>query len=455
MTTSLAELSRRLTSVPDGKYLLGLSGGADSVALLLMLLPEIRGGRIRAEAVHVNHGLRGEASGEDARFAASLCERENIPFHLYRADLRGRRDENTAREERYRCFRECLRETGADGIILAHHADDLAETMLMRLLRGTGPDGLGAMRPETEAMGMRILRPMLTIGREEIREALRKDGIPWREDESNGDPAYLRNALRQEIMPRLEKLAPGAGLKMARTALMLGEDSLALRQEAQRILDAAAEEDRLDTDRLKDLPPALTYRVLRMWAGEIIPERKQHELTAEQTERLAGLLRQERGTVNLPGGIRVIRGKRWLYADRGEEFTGTKFASEEIPWKDPETAFRGITLRRRTDGVFPGDGKHSQAVPAGFAGGCVLRTRRQGDRIRPFGSSGTRKLQDYLTDRGIEAFWRDRIPLLCRGSEVLLAAGVGAGNIPRMNPEEQTEMLEWSGEMPWTETEKT
>ncbi len=446
MATWLAKLGERLTAVPDGKYLMGLSGGADSVALLLMLLPEVRSGRIRLEAVHVNHGLRGEDAEEDARFAEALCRRISIPFYLYRADLRSRRDENTAREERYRCFRECREKTGSDGIILAHHADDLAETMLMRMLRGTGPDGLGAMCPDTEVLGLRILRPMLTIGRKEIREALQKDGEEWREDESNSDPVYLRNAIRKDIMPRLEQLTPGAGLRIAHTALTLGEDSRFLQQEARRILAALGTDGRLDAEHAATLPPALQNRVIRIWAGEILPTRKQHELTAEQTERLAGLLRKERGSVNLPGGIRVKRGKKWLYVDHGEKFT-----SEVIPWMDPETELGGITLRRCTEGAFPGDGKRTQAVPAGFAKGCVLRTRRRGDRIRPFGSSGSRKLQDYLTDRGIEELWRDRIPLLCRGDEVLLAAGVGAGNIPRMNPEEKADLLEWTGDMPWLE----
>ena len=199
MAGAVDKLRNRLAPVPDGKCLIGLSGGADSVALTIMTAERIREGKIRAAAVHVNHGLRGAESEEDERFVRELCKELGISCHVYRANLSGRSDEAAAREARFACFRQALREAGADGLLLAHNADDQAETFIMRLLRGAGADGLQCMAEEQVTGGIRILRPMLTLGRDEIREALRADGVNWREDSSNRDKAYLRNRIRLEL----------------------------------------------------------------------------------------------------------------------------------------------------------------------------------------------------------------------------------------------------------------
>ena len=136
MREAIGKLRERMDPIREGFYLIGLSGGAYSTPLLTALMPEIRGGVFRAEAVHVNHGLRGDESDGDEAFCGELCRREGIPFHAFRADLDGRKDEASAREARFAIFRRCLQETGAQAVILAHHADDQAETFLMRHFLG-------------------------------------------------------------------------------------------------------------------------------------------------------------------------------------------------------------------------------------------------------------------------------------------------------------------------------
>ena len=187
MNTGLKDLRERMLPVPEGNYLLGLSGGADCVALLLMMVQDLREGRIGLQAIHVNHGLRGQESDADELFCRELCQREGVILHVCRADLRGRRDEATAREERFRLFREKMEECGADALMTAHHADDQAETFLMRLMRGTGPNGLACMNSDETVFGIRVFRPMLTLRRGEIRAALISGGTAWREDSTNLD----------------------------------------------------------------------------------------------------------------------------------------------------------------------------------------------------------------------------------------------------------------------------
>ena len=433
--------------IKAGRYLIGLSGGADSVALLMTLLPDIRDGRIAAEAVHVNHGLRGTESDDDEKFCRELCEREGVPLTVYRADLQGKTDEDSARKARYGFFREKYKAFKADGLILAHHADDQAETFLMRLTRGAGPEGLECMREDETVEDIRILRPMLRIRREEIRAALTEDGTGWREDSTNTDTAYLRNRVRQELIPALEAISESAVDKICRTAGMIAADNDVLDAAAEKLLRENAKGSILNAAAITAEPEAVRRRVLRKWWNAEGPVLEEHALSAAQTEALTALLDVTKGKTNLPGGVYAVRTGKHLILRRSEK----EEAPEPAAFSGKETVFGDYRITVGPSEGNPGDGKRTQEVPDGFFEGCEIRTRRPGDRIRPFGSTGSRKLQDYLTDRRIGEPFRDQIPLICRGNEVLLVCGVGAGNIPKWNGEDHPVRITWHGETPWTE----
>ncbi|QUC68131.1 tRNA lysidine(34) synthetase TilS [Aristaeella hokkaidonensis] len=440
-------LRERMYPIKAGRYLIGLSGGADSVALLMTLLPDIRDGRIAAEAVHVNHGLRGTESDDDEKFCRELCEREGVPLTVYRADLQGKTDEDSARKARYGFFREKYKAFKADGLILAHHADDQAETFLMRLTRGAGPEGLECMREDETVEDIRILRPMLRIRREEIRAALTEDGTGWREDSTNTDTAYLRNKVRQELIPALEAISESAVDKICRTAGMIAADNDVLDAAAEKLLRENAKGSILNAAAITAEPEAVRRRVLRKWWNAEGPVLEEHALSAAQTEALTALLDVTKGKINLPGGAYAVRTGKHLILRRSEK----EEAPEPAAFSGKETVFGDYRITVGPSEGNPGDGKRTQEVPDGFFEGCEIRTRRPGDRIRPFGSTGSRKLQDYLTDRRIGEPFRDQIPLICRGNEVLLVCGVGAGNIPRWNGEDHPVRITWHGETPWTE----
>ena len=442
--TMLRGLAERLWPRPEGFCLLALSGGADSVALLHMLLPRVGKDGFSLEAVHVNHGLRGTESEADAAFARELCAEEGVPFHLYTPDLKGRRDENAAREARYACFRDCMCATGAKTLLLAHHADDQAETFLMRLLRGAGPEGLSCMEAKADVLGVKVLRPMLQLGRAEIREALRQAGHFWREDSSNAQTDYLRNAIRLQLLPEMDQLAPGVSKKLAQTARLIGLENEAMRGEADRFLQQWAGALWLDAEKVRKLPAALQARVLRRWWQQNGPVMAERGLNLKQTEAGLRLLETPGGISNWPGGWRLVRGKRWLHMVPPQ-----RAVLPEILWRKGELAIGTLCLESLPSEGTPGDGKRTQELPVPFPEGCVLRGRRAGDRIRPFGGPGGKKLQDYLVDRGVDEPFRDQIPLLCRGNEVLWVAGVGAGDVPRWRKGEEHLRLVWQGEMPW------
>ena len=446
MGAAIDALRARMSPIPEGRYLIGLSGGADSVALLTSVLADIRRNRIRAEAVHVNHGLRGTESDRDERFCEELCRREGVGLKCFPVDLDGRKDEDSARKARYAAFRREYADYRADGLILAHHADDQAETFLMRLMRGAGPEGLACMKAEETAGDIRIFRPMLNLRREEIRDALRKDGIPWREDGSNGDTAYLRNRIRHRLIPEMEQISATAVEKICRAAETIGGDNLLLSSAARDLLGRIADGRRLDAEALASEPVPLRRRALRIWWQEEGLRLDEHALSAAQTAELDRMIDVSRGKTNLPGGMHAVRDGRYLFLTGDEEKPPL---SAEVT--GPETVFGCFILTETASEGNPGDGKRTQEVPEGFTRGCVIRTRQPGDRIRPFGSNGSRKLQDYLTDRKIPEPFRDRIPLLCREKEVLLVCGVGAGNIPRWRPGLPTVRLTWHGNTPWSE----
>lgn len=406
------------------RILVGLSGGADSVALAYLLLRE----DVDLRAVHVNHGLRGEASDGDEAFVRQLCREWSLPLDVYRATLPEHPGEDWARQARYGFYRQAMEKHGADAVALAHHRDDQAETFLLHLLRGAGLTGLTGMEQDVQVLGVRVIRPLLGASRQELRDLLTQAGIPWREDESNQDTRYLRNALRCQVLPMMEQLAPGATGRIAATAGLLRLDEAALSEQAEVM---AAGEPYIPLNRLNDLPSGLLHRVLRRWWQRCATPREESNLSRQQTEALASLVKGMPGSkCNLPMGWQGYRGWTHLHL-RGGELSCS------------------VRLNVSDGAASHGDGRKTQAMPRVLYDQCVVRTRQPGDWISPYGQCGRQSLQDYFVNRRVDAPFRDCVPLLCLGSQVLLAAGVGAGAVPAFDPAKDYVMLSWMGEMPW------
>lgn len=436
----------KLSCELKGHLLAGISGGADSVFLFSLLMNAAREGKLTFDVVHVNHGIRGEASDCDEQFVRELCDRNGIAFHLFRACLGTEADEGSAREARYRFFRKCMEETGADALVLAHHLDDQAETFMLHLVRGAGPEGLGGMAPVSTRCGMTILRPLLGLRRNEIRRELSERGITWREDESNADPRYARNALRNGVMDELEQKFPGAAVRIARTAETIRRENEAQDAVADRFLNSHSGKDWLETDELMQLPEAQRRRILRKWwSSSFADGLDERALSYENTLSLDTLvMKNDPGKVNLPAGLVAVRGHRHLH------ITGYRLRETEvIPFEFQNIRSGDLTLNVKDSAGHFGNGTDCQEFPESFLAGTVIRTRQPGDRIRPFGMTGGQKIQDYLVNRKIDEPWRDRIPMLCRENEVLWVAGVGTGHIPAWNENENNIRLQWEGKMPW------
>jgi tRNA(Ile)-lysidine synthase len=252
---------------PGSRHMIGVSGGKDSVALLHLL---VSSGFRRLIVCHLDHGLRGRASRADAEFVARLAERHALPLEAGCADVsaiaKAKRIsiESAAREARYGFFAKAARKRKCRTLFLAHHADDQVETFLFNLFRGAGTSGLGGMRPdstrEINGVPLRLLRPLLAVWQDEIDAYACAHGFKYREDASNAETMHLRNRMRHEIIPALEKWF-GREIKKSvwRSAEILGEEGRWL----ESLVEAPARE--LSVRELRKMPVARQRRIIHAW----------------------------------------------------------------------------------------------------------------------------------------------------------------------------------------------
>lgn len=389
---------------PGDRVICALSGGADSVALLfcLYLLREKLG--ITLEAAHYNHGLRGAEADRDQAFAESLCNQFDIPIHVQcgcvHAGEKGL--EAAARDARYR-FLESL----PGKIATAHTADDNAETVLMHLIRGTGLRGLGGISP----IRGRIIRPMLTVTRQEVLSFLESYSLQYVQDSTNDGDAFLRNRIRHRVMPLLRRENPRLSENLSQTALLL-------RQEEQ-IIQTLTQGEMPDIPALRELPAALRRRYLAAFladSGVREPENQHIRLLEELV-----FSEKPSACADFPGGIRIGR----EYHRLKKQVLSAACPPRALPC--PGTVEWGdyrIHCRPAEEKCLQWD--RFTVYPTGTV---TVRSRESGDQLRL--SGGTKALKKLFADRKIPAAYRNKIPVLCDSTGVLGVCGIGA-NLDRI-----------------------
>lgn len=384
---------------PGDRVIAAVSGGADSVAMLfaLYLLRDELG--ITLEAAHFNHHLRGAESDRDEAFVTDFCGRYCIPLHLGSGRIvSGKKGlEATARDARYAFLRRL-----PGKIATAHTADDNAETVLMRLIRGTGLKGLGAIAP----VSGNVIRPMLTVTRDDVEAFLEEYALPHVEDSSNGTDDFLRNRIRHGILPLMRAENPRIGENLSAMALLLRQDEACLQA-------MIPEEQVPDVSRLKAMEPALRRRALeRFLKAQGVWEPEQiHILQAEQ------LLYHwsPSAAMQFPGGVTIGRQyDRLVRLECAPELPETRLS---VPGETCIGGKRFVSeyttdLEERPDSVL--------VCPVGA---LTVRSRRSGDTMRLPG--GTRSLKKMYIDRKIPASQRAAVPVLADDRGVLAVFGIG------------------------------
>lgn len=400
--------------------LAAVSGGADSVALALVLArvaPEL--GFTLCGIGHLNHGLRGAAADADEAFVAALASRLGVAFVVDHQDTAARaRDEGVsietaARRLRYAFLDEAAVALNADAIATGHTADDQAETIVMRLMRGAGLRGLSAIRPRNGI----VIRPLLDARRAEVEAFLRDAGEPWRDDASNADTAMARNRVRHDVMPAL-KAAGGEGVidALARTASLIQDDSdeldrLAIEMAASVVLP----DGRLDVARLAQASPALSRRIVR---GALESAAGARFLSLEHVEAVRSLMKGDTRVIQVPG-VRAVREPDAIRLEPLDDaLDPVEFEAALAVPGAVEVPEAGLLMSAEVATISKGDlaGMRARgdavAVQGVESARLTVRSRRPGDALRPLGGPGRRKLQDMFVDRKIARGERDRVPVV-------------------------------------------
>ena len=416
---------------------LACSGGIDSMALLRLAHAWAAERGIVLHAFHVHHGLSPNADAWLAHCRAA-CAALGIAFDSRHVEVVKGKDgiESAARKLRYRALGEMCVAHGVPLLLTAHHLDDQAETVLLQLLRGSGPAGLSGMDAVNRAPGLLgdpelvMARPLLPLSRAQLEDYVRAEGLAWVEDESNSDPRYARNALRHAVMPALAASFPGYQARLARGAAHV--------QSAQRILDEVAEQDlaaclegeAVDLSRVRTLSRDRADNMLRHLfhvRGLAMPSTA---WLAEMVSQLFSAREDAQLKVTHPGSdIRRHRGKLYL----------TPKLPELAGMRDPDDI--GVLVKEgqrfRWNGEasldFPayGGALHFDPAPEGFDPAWLrsqlltIDFRQGGERLKPAANRPTRGLKAHYQALGVPGWERERAPLVWADRELLFAAGIG------------------------------
>ncbi len=442
---------------PHDKVVLGVSGGADSVCLLFVLLEYAREMPLELSVVHVNHGIRQEAE-QDAAFVRELCAKHGPAYFQENADVAALAEEWRVSEEeagrivRYRAFERVAKETGATKIAVAHNSNDNAETLLFHLFRGSGIRGLGGIRPVREG----IIRPLLCLERKEIEAFLQELGVAHCEDRTNSGDDYTRNRIRHHILPYAEaEVSGGVVASMGRTARILRETEDYLeRQTHEALKRCAAETDTgycLETEAFRKEDPVLQKRMLNQLLTELAPGKK--DISYVHVQDMQKLFDSEGNrSINLPFGIRARREYGRVFLEKGaasarvngnargeteaftadiglEELKGLQTREEEsMTITVPET---GLCMKFKVFSYKKGMKVPQNQYTKWFDYDKIdkslsIRNRREGDYLSIRDGDGRlchKSLKKYMVTAKIPAGLRSRMPVLAMEEHVLWLPG--------------------------------
>lgn len=403
--------------VADGLYIVALSGGADSVALLLIM----RALGFKVEAAHCNFHLRGEESERDEQFCVDLCKNLDVCLHrihfdtLIYAQKHKVSIEMAARDLRYNYFSQLAKDINADGICVAHHRDDNVETVILNLLRGSGVDGLAGIAPQNG----NILRPLLCISRHDILEYLRKNNQEYVTDSTNLEDDALRNKIRHHVIPLLESINPSAKENIAQTARYLRQAKVMLDALDDEDVDNIINVDVFDVDNIKNadeyekkttVVSYLKSPILSAASPEYLLHRKlgKYGFHGNVIDNICEELRSEDGGVGKmweTNNSKVVIDREKIWVIPLERLTDIR---KEHAFQIPETGNYRISsstrvkLRQypRTPDFEVSKASNRITLDADLVSfPLTYRLTKQGDRFHPFGMKGSKLVSDYLTDR--------------------------------------------------------
>lgn len=407
------------------RVICAVSGGADSMAMLWCLYSLKQELGISLSAAHFNHLLRGNASEADEAFVKSFCARYRIPLFQGRGDVavyakeHGLGLEEAARELRY----DFLSGLDCDKLAVAHHAEDNGETVLLHLLRGSGLRGLRGMLPKRE----KLVRPLLSVTRNQILDYLRTEGVPWREDESNGSDFCRRNRLRHGVLPLLQQEEPKLAEKITVQSKLLRSEDAFLDSLALELLQKAGRPGAYDCKTILEAPDVLQKRALRLMVRRELPK----DVSLCHIEAMQALLSSSSpsGELHLPQGLMVRRCYETVTLSR-EIGAGFPEIELRIPG-EREILEAGIKISCAIAENFEkiANTPFHFAVKYDMIAESILwaRARREKDRF-VMADGHSKSLKKLFIERKIPRHLRQSLPIITQGEEILAVAGIGVSS---------------------------
>jgi tRNA(Ile)-lysidine synthase len=429
---------------PGDKILVGVSGGPDSVCLLHILDRCRKKMALSLHIVHINHGIRKSESRREEKFVKHLADMMGLPITVKFLDVpfyAGRKKltiEEAARDMRYRVFESLATKLDAKKIALGHTASDQIETVLMHLLRGSGPQGLSGISPVRKLGNTSIIRPLIELNREEILDYLKENNLAFCLDSSNRRTEYFRNRIRLKLLPLLrENYNKNIDDALLRLSEILKEENTYWERMVERVIGKVVSFESgkilIDFRRFLRYNVVVQRRVLYRLFGGIVSLR--------QIEAIRTLAHQsgQAGRINLGRKVSVRKEGDFLIFSSSPEQRLKKFSYPiRVPGKN-EIDELNLTLNTRIVDFHPVS--HRRADTVYFDAYKIklkdlrLRNRREGDRFKPFGLRGTKKLSDFFIDKKIPRNLRDRFPLLVDGEDILWVVGMGRADKARITEE--------------------
>jgi tRNA(Ile)-lysidine synthase len=432
----LEYIRRREVFRPGESVVAGLSGGPDSTALLVVLSRLRRELGLCVTAAHFDHELRSreEADG-DLGFATQLCRGLGVPLVSGRGNVaaRARRSgetiEEAARNLRYRFLGSEARRLNAPAIAVGHTMDDQAETVLLHILRGSGLDGLAAMPPRAPwpfGRGPEIARPLLQLTRRDTERYCSESGIEPRHDPTNDLPIATRNRVRHELMPVLRSFNPRVEEALARLAEAAAGDAAFIAEFADSAWRLLARRDGkaiVLEKKLGKLPRVVVARILLRAFREV--SGGDAEIDNEHVRRLAEAVEKPRTRVSLPGGIVAVVNAEHLRIQRGEPRAAARIAETRLAVPGVTRAGEWTIEAKAVAGRHkPGSTRDEATLDGGaIQGALVVRSRRPGDRLRPLGLGGEKKLQDVFVDAKAPREDREGVPVFADERGIVWVVG--------------------------------
>jgi len=415
----------------------GVSGGPDSIALLHLLWSIRDEYNLKLHVVHLNHMLRGKEAEEDAKYVEEFCGNLGIKSFIFSRDVskyskeKGITFEEGGRELRYKLFYEIAKKTNSNKIAIAQNSNDQAETVLMRLMRGSGLEGLAAINYIRDDM---IIRPLLDITRSEIEGYCEANNLNPRIDKTNLESIYTRNKIRLELIPYIQKnFNPNIIETLCRTSNILRDENDYLEEEAfekyHKILERETEDlIEINLKAFNALHVSMKRRLIRIIIQELKGDLK--NITLNHINQSIDIIREGKvnSKLNLPQDILIELGYNSIYIKiyKGDTkdikdfqyfipLNGSVFIKELGLW------IHNIIINDKE--ISKGDKNTIYIDGNKVQGSLIVRNRRKGDKFTPLGMKGTKKIKDYFIDEKINRDIRDKIPLVCDNDNIIWIAG--------------------------------